>query len=710
MPHATLAAPGSPSFRPEIAGYEVLGELGRGGMGVVYRARQLSLDRIVALKVLMAGPHANAVMLGRFRAEAEVVAKLQHPNIVQVYEIGTTQGCPYLSLEFLAGGSLAEKLAHQPLSFAEAATLVGTLALAIQAAHDAGIIHRDLKPANILFTADGRPKIADFGLAKQLAGSQVATQTGDIMGTPAYMAPEQASGVTKNIGPSCDVYALGAILYELLSGGPPFRGRDPVETVLQVLSQEPISLRRIAIKTPRDLETICHKCLQKQPAKRYTTARDLADDLARYLERRPILARPTSRLEKTWKWTRRRPALAALIAVSILSLAAFTSYWIYNNWRLSQALAATVQARDRADENVRRAIEAAARRISRSGDAPANPLREELAFMNQLRSEPGSDADSLHERALGAGWAGYIYSQLNEPAEAEKAFHESIAEFARLIEQFPQEPNCRSDHANFIARYAAFLSRNGDDEAALREFTKAVGLLEALHKEYPKDADVRFLLGAEYQNLAGVIGRLGGAADADYRRSLAIRKQLVHDFPANRDYRYDLIVVETNLSNIKLRQKRFAEAAAMLRQCLDDLAAVPASIQAEDEYHRTAAVAHLNLGYALEHDKQPAEAARQYVAGVREFEHLVDLHPHSVSLRTTLIAALHNLSKLQTRQDSLCRGDSHRRARTPTLHPIGKGIPRQSSLCQGRNKPPRGVDQLHKAAKGLPPPPGQGAH
>lgn len=310
--------PRDPSW-PQVPGYEILGVLGRGGMGIVYRARQLGLDRIVALKMILAGEEAEPEAHARFRAEA-AAARLQHPHIVQIYETGTYQGQPFFSLEYCAGGSLADRLDGTPLPLREAASLVEVLARAMQSAHDHSMIHRDLKPANVLLTEDGIPKVADFGLVKRLDTTGL-TQTGEIMGTPCYMAPEQARG-QKHIGPTADVYALGALLYELCTGRTPFRGETPWETVLQVLSLEPVAPRRLQPKVPRDLETICLKCLEKDPAKRYARASDLADDLRRWLEDRPIQARPPGLSGRAWRWAKRHPtpaAAACLVSLTILA-------------------------------------------------------------------------------------------------------------------------------------------------------------------------------------------------------------------------------------------------------------------------------------------------------------------------------------------------------------------------------------------------------
>ncbi len=324
--------PGQPelpdgAFWPTVPGYEILGELGRGGMGVVYKARQLGLNRVVALKVIRAGSHASAADRARFRTEAEVVGRLRHPGIVQVYEVGEHQGLPFLSLEFCPGGSLAARLGGTPQPPRQAARVAVALARAVQAAHDSDVVHRDLKPGNVLLgsAAGAEPvapeslKVTDFGLAK-LLGSASQTLSNAVVGTPCYMAPEQAARRHREVGPAADVYALGAILYELLTGRPPFLAETPLDTLLQVLEDEPIPPTRLQRKTPRDIETICLKCLQKETRKRYAAAADLADDLSRFLGGEPIRARPVRAWERGAKWARRKPALAGLFAVVTLAL------------------------------------------------------------------------------------------------------------------------------------------------------------------------------------------------------------------------------------------------------------------------------------------------------------------------------------------------------------------------------------------------------
>jgi WD40 repeat protein len=304
---------------PAVPGYEILDEVGRGGMGVVYRARHEGLNRLVALKMIR--PGGDLEERARFKLEAEAVARLQHPNIVQIFEVGEADGRPYCALEFADGGSLAQKLAARPLPPREAARLVEALAGAMQLAHSRNIVHRDLKPANVLLTADGVPKITDFGLARHLDSDRGLTQTGAVVGTPSYMAPEQASGRRQDVGSAADVYALGAVLYECLTGRPPFQGATVLETLDQVRHQEPVPPSRLQPKTPRDLETICLKCLRKQPEQRYASAAALAEDLRRWQAGEPITARPVGRVERAVKWVRRNPVVAGLLALLLLATA-----------------------------------------------------------------------------------------------------------------------------------------------------------------------------------------------------------------------------------------------------------------------------------------------------------------------------------------------------------------------------------------------------
>jgi tRNA A-37 threonylcarbamoyl transferase component Bud32 len=418
---------GSVTTPPLIFGdYELIEKLGEGGMGVVYKARQASLNRIVALKMIVAGSHARRSDLARFRAEAEAVAALQHPNIVQIHEVGQRDGVPYLSLEFVPGGTLAHRLNGTPWADSDAARLVQAMARAMDQAHRHGIIHRDLKPGNVLLTADGIPKITDFGLAKRLDASDGPTVSGTILGTPSYMAPEQAGGRSAEIGTLCDVYALGAILYELLTGRPPFRATEPLDTVMQVLHDEPVTPRMLNPNVSRDLETICMKCLRKDRAARYGTALALAEDLDRFLAHEPIHARPIGAMERLWRWCHRSPYRAALVGVVLCALLAAIGTGVWVNEMLRYDLAQTTAAQ-------RRVRSALTRQIAERIDAD----------LRQLSAVPRTMAATLEQRT------DWTEAQLDAWMRAELATDPRLFGTAAAFEPFQFEPRTQ-DFAYYV--------------------------------------------------------------------------------------------------------------------------------------------------------------------------------------------------------------------------------------------------------------------
>jgi serine/threonine protein kinase/tetratricopeptide (TPR) repeat protein len=550
-PSACLDGPeaGPPEWRmPDVVGgYEILGELGRGGMGVVYKARQPQLGRLVALKMVLDGRHADPRELARFRAEAEAIARLQHPNIVQIHEVGTHEGRPFFSLELVEGGTLAQRIAGRPQPTRESAALVETLARAVAYAHRQGVVHRDLKPGNILLQkkseipstksearnpksekddgavsdfgigisdlgfriSDFEPKVTDFGLAKRLEGREGQTRTGAIVGTPAYLAPEQARG-QRDVGPAADVYALGAILYELLTGRPPFRGETPLDTLWLVTGQEVVPPGRRCARVPRDLETICLKCLEKDPAWRYATAADLADDLARFLRGEAVAARPIGGLERLARWCRRRPLVAGLLAaVAVLALAGVGGVTV--QWRRAEAHLAEAR---------RKGAEAEQQRA----EAERQRARAE-ATVEQMRKVVDEFFTTVSDSTL-----------LNVPGmqPLRKVLLERARRYYRdFVAQHRDNPRLRYALAEAQFRLGRVLSVIESKAAGIRQMEISRATLQSLLREQPGSILAR-------QNLATcqlAIGRLqydlGRHADAlrSAEAAYAVLKKLYHANP-----------------------------------------------------------------------------------------------------------------------------------------------------------------------------------
>jgi tetratricopeptide (TPR) repeat protein/tRNA A-37 threonylcarbamoyl transferase component Bud32 len=606
-----LAAPRpAPTCGPALPGYQILGELGRGGMGVVYKARQLRLNRIVALKMILAGDFAPPETALRFLAEAESIARFHHPHIVQIFAYGDHDGAPYFEMEYVDGGSLADRLGGKPWPLRDAARLVETLARAIHAAHQLGVVHRDLKPANILLTDDGVPKIADFGLAKCLDTETGLTRTEWIVGSPSYMAPEQAGPGGKPIGPAADVYSLGAILYELLSGRPPFQATTAFETLEQVRSLEPIAPGRLRPGLPRDLTTICLKCLEKDPGQRYDSAAGLAEDLRRFDAGEPIRARPVGAHERLGRWCRREPAVASMALALLLGLVGVATQWRRAEQHLNDAL----HQQTRAEENERKQAEANdSLRLANERERIATRRTQErfVAAMKALRrfEDITKNEALLREPQLEGLRAELLQTALGFYSE----FQESLEEDA--------SPGARTQLAGAYGHAAQLTWELGRPDQALAAHRRALAMVERMTAASPDDPETRFALARCHTGVGFTLRTMGQTAEArqSYERARAILEPLARDHPDIAPSREHLSFTLSNLGVIEQDLGRPVEAIRLHRQALEiheDLV----DLQPENTAYRD------DLAWCLRYLSQALGSVGDFDAALRAAERAVGLY------------------------------------------------------------------------------------
>lgn len=580
----TLPTDGQIVPPPEIPGYVVGEQLGRGGMGIVYRGWQTALKRPVALKLIRSGALADESEQARFRAEAEAVARLEHPNIVQVHDIGSAHGQLYLALQYCPHGTLAARCGTQPQSPAYAAETARTIAAAVAFAHSKSVIHRDLKPANILLAEDDRPVIADFGLARLLGDGSGGTRTGEIAGTPSYLAPEQARGGPAASAPGVDIYAIGAILYELLTGQPPFRGPTAMETVRLVLEHEPVAPRRLQPTVPRDLDTIAMKCLAKEPARRYASAHDLAQDLRRYLSGEAIVARPVSAVERAARWARRRPAVAALslglLAAMLIGLVAWYQFTV----QLADARAEAARQRDQAVNNLkaaRSAVQTFLRQVtneSRFKEAASPQLRRRLLelakqYYDDLPPTAIEDSTLLAEQIATLIDLSRMMELFGESDDALAALRRASALSSELAGRSPDSTALRIQIAAVHNDFGHALSDRKQYEKARGEYQAAIAISEPLLGEPAHRERVLFQLGSIYNNLGVLLRRtndLPGAEQA-HRRALELREQLPKHVG---DYLNGVAQSWHNLGSVYQSAGKIDESERHYQQAVDRRAAI----------------------------------------------------------------------------------------------------------------------------------------
>jgi tetratricopeptide (TPR) repeat protein/tRNA A-37 threonylcarbamoyl transferase component Bud32 len=671
----TPAGPDVPSAAesalPTVSGFEILGLLGRGGMGVVYKARQARLKRLVALKMILGGEHARPELLARFRSEAEAAARLRHPNIVQVYEVGEEVGRPYLVMEFVEGVSLARRLAQSPLAAMQAAQVVGTLAGAVHYAHQRGVIHRDLNPNNILVEVEGggwrveekdtnhpppatlHLKITDFGLAK-LVDAEGGTQTGAVLGTPSYMAPEQATGQAREAGPAVDVYALGAVLYEVLTGRPPFKAATALATLEQVCNQEPVSIARLQPDVPRDLQVICSKCLEKEPRKRYASAHDLAEDLGRFLRREPIQARPVGRIERLLKWSRRRPLAAALAAVSFLAVAVLLTGGAIYNHLLREAVGRAeanaqdaAQQRDRADGNYRKARAALGHILERLHDdgLAQMPRAQELQrdvwedalayYQSIMQGMDSVDPEVQWDALQACQQTATLQILLNKRSAARENLQRMSDQLEALVARYPDEVRYRSA----LAGCYSDLNVAGAGPRTQQNYERAVALAEETLQADPDNPAYQGSLAKIHDNFAGFLRTAGhnDLAESHYQKAIAILDALIQRYPrveafraqlADSSHNQALFYAITGKPNTALAA--YQKARALLEPLVRDY---PGRLN----YATSLTMVYLNFGNLLFEKNRYQEAFRCYNQGIDLLEPIVKKEPAYDRARNGLV-------------------------------------------------------------------------
>jgi tetratricopeptide (TPR) repeat protein/tRNA A-37 threonylcarbamoyl transferase component Bud32 len=693
MTAGLLIAPESagPSGLPVVAGYEILTVLGRGGMSLVYQARELKSGRMVALKMILGGAQARTRDLARFRMEAEAVSRLSHPRIVQILEVGEHGGWAYFALEYVPGGSLARQLAGRPQAAIPSARLVEAVARAMAYAHERGIVHRDLKPANILLTAEGTPKVSDFGLAKRLdfepenSRSPGGTHAGDVLGTPSYMAPEQTFGRPEMVGPAVDVYALGAILYECLTGRPPFQGATTLDTLLQVRGDEPVPPRRLVPSVPRDLDTICQKCLQKEPRRRYPSASALADDLQRFLDHKAITAQPVGAIERAVRWARRRKAIAALLGVSTIAVLSLLALGAWHQFRLQSVNtelrterdaanelrdeaekkeAEARQQRQEAEDQFRNALSAVKQmlvRVSEEDDRLAHEPRMELVrrklledalrFYQGFLKERPNDPEVRWEMASTYLRLADMQRRLGQHAAAEESYRAAIALFQALAGEFPKEPGYRYGLAGCYTNLGNLLANSPRQQEAERAFQRAREIQEALVSEDAGSAKYRSALAGTDHNLATLLGMARRIPEAEQalRRALENRRRLAQEAPQEPLYRRDLARTLHNLAGVLELAGRASDAESTQRQALEVQQRLVEEFPRDPAYRLELAGSRNGLANMLDTAGRSADAEAEYHRAIALQQRLAEEFPRVPGYRQELARSLNNFAMLLDR-------------------------------------------------------------
>jgi serine/threonine-protein kinase len=672
----------------EFGDYVLLEVLGSGGMGIVYRAHHRELNRDVALKQIITGPLASEIDVQRFRNEAQAAASLEHPNIVPVHEVGERDGRHYLTMRLMEGGSLAAHLKDYEADPRASARLLAAVAHAVHHAHQRGILHRDLKPSNILLDRASAPHVTDFGLARRVGEESTLTGTDVILGTPSYMAPEQAAGRAKEITTATDVYGLGAILYALLTARAPFRSDSVQETLHQVQERAPVPLRKLNPSVPRELEVICQKCLEKEPRRRYGSAEALADDLDRWLEGKPITARRISSAKRLWMWCRRNPVVAgaiSLAASALVAVAVLSFLYARHQVRAAERIA---RERDRAEKNWHTARQAVDDMLTGVAEhwLPYEPRMEAVRkqFLEKARdfyqksiAEIGTSPSMLEATAKAWSRLGRIHHSLGRPDGAEPALRQAVGLFEQLAASAPNVEGHQAMRLEGYLNLAGVLKQLGRTDEAEVLLRETLSLANKLADEFPRAAQFRRLLATCSFDLANLLREAQRLTEAEmlYKRTVSLLEQLEAQFAGVADYRRELAKCRVNLGIVFAALRRYADAEREFHQAADAFEKLSSELPPEPSDLDDLATASLNLGATLRDTGRLAgaeSAARRAITLTRK---LADDFPATPRYRATLATHLINLagvladSKRPREAEQAYRESAGIRAKLAAEHP-----------------------------------------